>query len=111
METWSVDRAVPVEPSTQTYDAAYVLKLSYAEGAEQAEVLVEFEAVSSVASGGYAEEVLRPYLSDDEPPQRVVVHSDGTVEVTARTADDAPERTRRRRDSELPQRARRRGRG
>ena len=114
MEQWSVDRTVPVAPSKGMYDASYVVKCSYADGAETAEVSVEFEAPSSVASGGYAEEVVRPFLKDEEPPRQLVIRCDGTVEIVGaaveRTSDE-PARTRRRRGTELPQRARRRGRG
>lgn len=89
-------------------DAAYLLKLGY--GEERAEVIVEFTAPSSVASSGYAEEVIRRFLGDDEPPQRLLVERDGSVRVTTSplTAERTPRNTTASPD---PQRARRRSRG
>jgi hypothetical protein len=109
MENWVIRRVVAVSPTNANdCDAAYVLKVAY--GDEQAEVLVEFAAPSSVASGGYAEEVVRRFLADDEPPQRVVVDRDGSVRVITSplTAERAP---RSNTASRGPQRARRRSRG
>ena len=107
MENWVIQSVVAVSPSNaHDCDAAYLLKVAY--GDEKAELVVEFAAPSSVASGGYAEEVVRKFLADDEPPQRVVVERDGSVRVvmspltTERTprsgsASGGPQRARRRR--------------
>lgn len=82
VEDWKVERVFAVAPSPGSdCDAAYLLTVSY--GVEQAAIVVEFAAPSSVASAGYAEEVVRRYLSDDEPPQRLVVARDGTVAIAA----------------------------
>ena len=108
MEDWVIRSGVAVSPMGADCDAAYLLKVAY--GDEEAEVVVEFEAPSSVASGGYAEEVVRRFLGDDEPPQRVVVDRDGSVRVVESplTAERTPRRTSA---SPGPQRARRRSRG
>ena len=106
MENWVVRSVVAVSPiEFDDCDAAYLLKVAY--GDEEAEVVVEFAAPSSVASGGYAEEVVRRFLGDDEPPQRVVVDRDGSVRVVESplTAERAPRSTS---PSSGPQRARRR---
>ena len=86
-------------------DAAYLVKVGYAD--EEAEVVVEFAAPSSVASGGYAEEVVRRFLGDNEPPQLVVVERDGSVRIAASplTVERAPRSAGASRE---PQRARRR---
>jgi hypothetical protein len=79
MENWRIERVVAISPSPGSEsDAAYLVTVGY--GEERAEVVVEF-APSSVASGGYAEEVVRNYLADDEPPQRIAVASDGSLHV------------------------------
>jgi hypothetical protein len=107
VENWTIQRVVAVSPTDGSgCDAAYLLKISY--GDEQAEVIVEFAAPSSVASGGYAQEVVGPFLREDEPPQRLVVERDGSVRVAAGplSADRVPRRQTAPRE---PQRGRRRG--
>lgn len=108
MENWVIRSVVAVSPMGADCDAAYLLKVAY--GDEEAEVVVEFTAPSSVASGGYAEEVVRRFLGDDEPPQRVVVDRDGSVRVVESplTAERTPRSTNA---LPGPQRARRRSRG
>jgi hypothetical protein len=109
VQNWEIKSVVAVSPTNATEsDAAYLLKVAY--GDEQAEVVVEFAAPSSVASGGYAEEVVRRFLGDDEPPQRIVVERDGSLRIATSplTAERAPRSTS---SSREPQRARRRGRG
>ena len=109
MENWVIRSVGAVSPTNaDDCDAAYLLKVAY--GDEEAEVVVEFAAPSSVASGGYAEEVVRKFLADDEPPQRVLVERDGSVRVVESplTAERAP---RSRRTAPAPQRARRRSQG
>jgi hypothetical protein len=107
MENWAIQRVVAVSPSNASAcDAAYLLKVAY--GEEQAEVVVEFAAPSSVASGGYAQEVVGKFLADDEPPQHLIVERDGSVRVAKGplTADRTP---RSRTAQREPQRGRRRG--
>jgi hypothetical protein len=106
MENWRIERVVAVSPSAGSdADAAYLVTVGY--GEERAEVVVEF-APSSVASGGYAEEVVRKYLADDEPPQRIAVAADGSLHIESGPLDAAraprsshaprePQRGRRRR--------------
>jgi hypothetical protein len=107
VENWEIQRVVAVSPTNGSdCDAAYLLKVAY--GEEQAEVVVEFAAPSSVASGGYAQEVVGKFLRDDEPPQRLVVERDGSVRVV--TGPLTAERTPRSRNAPRePQRGRRRG--
>jgi hypothetical protein len=109
VENWEIKSVVAVSPMNHDEcDAAYLLKVAY--GDEIAEVVVEFAAPSSVASGGYAEEVVRRFLGHDEPPQRVVVERDGSVRVA--TSPLTAERVPRRKIGLRPlQRARRRRRG
>ena len=106
VENWEIQRVVAIAPTEGSgCDAAYLVKVSY--GEEQADVIVEFAEPSSVASGGYAQEVLGPYLGDDEPPQRLVVERDGGVRVAG--APLGTERTPRRQiGPRAPQRGRRR---
>jgi hypothetical protein len=107
VENWEIQRVVAVSPSNANVcDAAYLLKVAY--GEEQAEVVVEFAAPSSVASGGYAQEVVGKFLADDEPPQLLVVERDGSVRVAKGplTAERTP---RSRNAPREPQRGRRRG--
>src|SRR4051794_14052475 len=104
VENWEIQSVVAVSPSEASdSDAAYLLKVAY--GDEQAEVVVEFAAPSSVASRSYAEEVVRKFLGDDEPPQRIVVERDGSVRIATSplTAERTPRNTR---GSREPQRAR-----
>jgi|SRR4051812_43384976 hypothetical protein len=107
MENWRIDKVGAISPSAGSdADAAYLVTVVY--GDERAEVIVEFAAPSSVASRGYAEEIVRKYLTDDEPPQRVSVAPDGAVQVEkapletvrvprSRTTPREPQRGRRRR--------------
>jgi hypothetical protein len=106
VQNWEIKGVVAVAPTAVDLDAAYRLKVAY--GDEQTEVVVEFAAPSAVASGGYAEEVVRKFLGDDEPPQRLVVETDGSVRIATDplTAERAPRSTVSTRE---PQRARRRG--
>jgi hypothetical protein len=107
VQNWEIRSVVAVSPTNAVdLDAAYLLKVAY--GDEQAEVVVEFAAPSAVASGGYAEEVVRKFLADDEPPQRIVVERDGSVRIATDplTAERTP---RNKKASPEPQRARRRG--
>jgi hypothetical protein len=107
MENWTIDGVSAISPAPGSdADAAYRVTVGY--GEERAEVIVEFSAPSSVASGGYAEEVVRRYLGNDEPPQHITVCLDGSVRIETgpletvrapRSADAPrePQRGRRRR--------------
>jgi hypothetical protein len=107
MENWKIEKSGAISPSPGSdSDAAYVVTVAY--GEERAEVIVEFAAPSSVASGGYAEEIVRKYLADDELPQRLSVARDGSVRIETGplNAVRAPRAPR----GHEPQRGRRRGR-
>ena len=69
-----------VEPTLDAgCDSSYLIKLS--RGDERARSLVEFSAPSTLTSLGIAGQVLRPYLRDDQVPQRLIVGRDGTSRV------------------------------
>jgi hypothetical protein len=109
MQHWAVDRVTPISPADAAKcDAAYLLRLSW--GEESTEAVVEFASPSSVASGGYAEEKFSVFLADDEPPQRIIVGRDGSVEVIEGPRDVDPDRPPRVARPADPQRARRRSR-
>lgn len=106
MENWRIEKVSAVSPTSGSADAAYRVTVVY--GEERAEVVVEFAAPSSVASGGYAEQIVRKYLTDDEPPQRLSVARDGSVQIETepletvrvprnRNPPPEPQRGRRRR--------------
>jgi hypothetical protein len=77
---WSIERsgAIP-PPAGSSHDAAYLVRV--ARGISKRQVIVEFADSSAVVSNGYAEEVTRPYLHDDEPPQHLVVEATGSVRI------------------------------
>jgi hypothetical protein len=80
VERWSIERTRAIAPpSGAAFDAAYLVKLLRGEASR--DVAVEFQAPSAVASNGYAEEVTRPFLGDEEPPQGLVVECGGRVRV------------------------------
>jgi hypothetical protein len=66
-------------PAGSVHGAAYLVRVI--RGSSRRAVIVEFADSSAVASGGYAEEVTRRFLGDDEPPQHLVVDAAGSVRV------------------------------
>jgi hypothetical protein len=109
VENWRIDRSVAISPQPGSdSDAAYLVTVGY--GEERAEVIVEFAAPSAVASAGYAEEVVRKYLADDEPPQQIVVATDGSVRIETEPLDTLRS-PRSQHAPHEPKRGRRRGRG
>jgi hypothetical protein len=81
MENWQIQRVIPVLPEDGSgADAAYRVEVSY--GEERGTIVVEFAEPSSVASGAYAQDIVKPYLAEDEPPQRLLVQPDGSVSVS-----------------------------
>src|SRR5579862_318221 len=106
MTNWLIVKSAAIAPiSAPTFDAAYQVRMT--RGSSTREVVVEFEAPSTLTSVGYAEEVIRRFLPDREPPQHLLVDRRGAVRVLhgplATTADDeasgwsAPEPRRARR--------------
>jgi hypothetical protein len=66
-------------PAGSVYGAAYLVRVM--RGSSRRGVIVEFANSLTVVSTGYAEEVTRRFLRDDEPPQHLVVEAAGTVRV------------------------------
>jgi hypothetical protein len=80
MTAWLIAKSGAIAPPTGSpHGAAYLVRV--VRGSSRREVIVEFADSSAVVSNGYAEEVTRRYLRDDEPPQHVVVEATGTVRV------------------------------
>lgn len=77
---WSIERsgAIP-PPAGSSHGSAYLVRV--ARGISKRQVIVEFADSAAVVSNGYAEEVTRRYLRDDEPPQHLVVEVTGVVRV------------------------------
>lgn len=84
---WSIERsrAIP-PPAGSRHDSAYLVRV--ARGISRRQVIVEFADSSAVISNGYAEEVTRRFLRDDEPPQHLVVEATGAVRVQAGARED-----------------------
>ena len=79
-DPWLIERSGAIAPPPgSAYGTAYLVRVTRA--SSRREVIVEFADASAVASAGYAEEVTRRFLRDDEPPQHLVVEEDGTVRV------------------------------
>ena len=92
---WLIAKSAAIAPPTgSAYGAAYLVRVT--RGSARREVIVEFADSLAVASAGYAEEVTRRFLRDDEPPQHLVVEAAGTVRVelgpheTVDDDEDAP---------------------
>lgn len=80
MVAWQIVKSGAISPpSGGAFDAAYFVRL--VSGASTREVVVEFAAPSAVASWAYAEEVTRPFLRQDDPPDHLVVEPGGAVSV------------------------------
>jgi hypothetical protein len=77
---WLIAKSGAIAPPTGSVDgAAYLVRVI--RGSSRREVIVQFADSSAVVSTGYAEEVARRFLRDDEPPQHLVVEAAGTVRV------------------------------
>ena len=77
---WLISKSGAIAPPAgSVYGTAYLVRVM--RGSSSRAVIVEFADSSAVASTGYAEEVTRRYLRDDEPPQHLVVETAGTVRV------------------------------
>jgi hypothetical protein len=78
VSSWQIVKSGAIAPpSGGAFDAAYFVRLVC--GSSTREVVVEFAAPSSVASCPYAEEVIRPFLGQDDPPEHIVVEPGGAV--------------------------------
>ena len=111
VQHWTIDGVSTISSTGKQFDAAYLLKLSL--GEEKARTVVEFVAPASVASAGYAKEVMTKFLGSDEPPRRLIIARDGSVEVAALPGGAQPVAARppRPQASQGPRRARSHGRG
>jgi hypothetical protein len=77
---WLISRSGAISPPTgSTSHSVYLVRVE--RGTSKRAVVVEFADSSAVVSNGYAEEVTRRYLSDDEPPQHLVVELSGDVRI------------------------------
>jgi hypothetical protein len=80
VSTWQIVKSGAISPpSGGAFDAAYFVRLVF--GSSTRVVVVEFVAPSAVASFAYAEEVTRPFLQQEHPPDRLVVEPGGAVSV------------------------------
>jgi hypothetical protein len=77
---WLISRSGAIPPiSMGVLDAAYLVTLM--QGTSKREIVVEFEDSCTVVSTGYAEEVVRRFVRDAEPPQHLRVDRAGSVSV------------------------------
>jgi len=78
--TWLIAKSGAISPpSGRLLGSAYLVTLT--RGSTTRTVVVEFADSSAVVSNGYAEEVARRFLRDEEPPQRVVVEASGGIDI------------------------------
>lgn len=81
---WSISRSWAIAPPTGAgYDAAYVVRLTDRTSASTHDLVVEYAAPSAVPSVGYAEEIARRFLRQNELPAHVVVDIQRAVRVVA----------------------------
>jgi hypothetical protein len=85
--TWLIAKSGAIAPPAgSVHGAAYLVRVE--RGSSRRKVIVEFADSSAVVSAGYAEEVTRRFLGDDEPPQHLVVETAGTVRVERGPSED-----------------------
>ena len=110
---WLIAKSGAIAPPTGSVcGAAYLVRVM--RGSSRREVIVEFADSSAVTSNGYAEEVTRRFLREDEPPQHLVVEAAGTVRVELgprETIDEDRGDSRAPPSAQDPQRARSHRRG
>jgi hypothetical protein len=88
---WTIVRSSAVTPPDgSSCESAYLVRVS--RGSTTRDVVVEFADATAVLSNGYAEEVTRRFLSDEEPPRHLVVEISKDVRVVTgpREASDDP---------------------
>ena len=90
-----ISRSWPIEPpSGDGHDSAYVVRLADV-GGETRDLIVEFDAPSSLTSVGYAEEIARKVRDRPELPTHVIVDTQGglrVVEASPGELDDGSNR-------------------
>ncbi len=78
---WVISRSWPIEPpSGDGYDSAYIVRL-VDDGGETRDLIVEFDAPSSLTSVGYAEEIARKVRDRTELPTHVIVDTKGSCRI------------------------------
>lgn len=81
---WSISRTWAIAPPSGVgYDAAYVVRLSAADGGATHDLVVEYAAPSVLTSIGYAEEIARRFLRESAPPLHVRVDLQGAARAVA----------------------------
>jgi hypothetical protein len=79
---WTIVRSSAIgPPEGSACESAYLVRVE--RGASKRELIVEFADRDAVVSNGYAEEVTRGFLKDEEPPQHVVVEVSKDVRVVS----------------------------
>lgn len=87
---WSISRSWAITPPTgDGYDAAYVVRLTDGTRAATHDLVVEYAAPSAVASVGYAEEIARRFLRQNDLPSHVIVDLQRAVRVVAEPSGES----------------------
>lgn len=89
--SWAIVRSGAIgPPDGSACESAYLVRV--VRGSSTRDVIVEFADTAAVVSNGYAEEVTRRFLRDDEPPQHLVVEVSTDVRVVTgpREGGDEP---------------------
>jgi hypothetical protein len=83
---WTIVRSSAIgPPEGSVCESAYLVRVE--RGAAKRELIVEFADCDAVVSNGYAEEVTRGFLRDEEPPQHVIVEISKDVRVVTGPLD------------------------
>jgi hypothetical protein len=79
---WTIVRSSAVNPPDgSTFESAYLVRVN--RGSSTRDVIVEFADATAVVSNGYAEEVTRRFLGDEEPPRHLVVELSKDIRVVS----------------------------
>lgn len=87
---WSISKSWAIAPPTGVgYDAAYIVRLTDRATASTHDLVVEYAAPSAVASVGYAEEIARRFLRQNDLPSHVIVDLQRAVRVVAESSEES----------------------